>query len=83
MLQTFYQSECMLHLRYFIITDMIQNVQQYFKHILNNIHLLISLSTATSFGIALPSWLVSKENSVWVSMVLFWFKYDLVNICRV
>jgi len=26
-----------------------------------------SFLSATSFGIALPSWLVSKENSMWVS----------------
>lgn len=27
-------------------------------------------SSATSFGIALPSWLVSKENSMWVSCIV-------------
>lgn len=29
---------------------------------------------AMSFGIALPSWIVEKENSVWVSWIVFLIK---------
>lgn len=33
---------------------------------------------AMSFGIALPSWIVEKENSVWVC-TYFIYKYDSTN----
>lgn len=51
----------------------------------NSTFLLLSSWTATHFGIALPKWIVERENSVWVLAVyglVFMVILPVVVVCK-